>query len=244
MGRFLRGLIWVFTFGFVDLDPNKPPDFTKDEAKLKKDLADCEAALTAVRGEKAKVEAEVAKLEGSVRAAKQTGEKVSRKVLGDILIMRDEISLLDAREAMLWRKVTLAKRHLGMIELYKDSKPIEVRQEVRDISDRLRVRIDTIAVDKDEAATDVMEQVDIGELQAQLDDLEREIVGDPAAPVFDEPKPVEVRPVRVPDAIRSAKEAKAMVERAPAEPPAMDEGYEPYEDDEDDGPPAREAMPA
>lgn len=243
MGRFLRGLIWVFTFGFVDLDPNKPPDFTKDEAKLKKDLADCEAALTAVRGEKAKVEAEVAKLEESVRAAKQTGEKVSRKILGDILIMRDEISLLDAREAMLWRKVTLAKRHLGMIELYKDSKPIEVRQEVRDISDRLRVRIDTIAVDKDEAATDVMEQVDIGELQAQLDDLEREIVGEaeqaPAAR-----QPVEVRPVRLPDSIRSAKDAKAMVERAPAEPPAMDEGYEPFEDDEDDGPPAREAMTA
>lgn len=241
MGRLLRGLIWVITFGYVNLDPDRPPDFTKDEAKLNSNLQECEKALEAVRAEKAKVEGEISRFETAVRAAKQGGEKVSRKILGDILVMRDEVSLLEAREAMLWRKVALIRRHLGMIALWKDSKPVEVRQEVRDISDRLKVRIDTVAVDHEEAATDVTERVDIGELQAQLDELEREIVGETNLPAVDPPS---LQPA-LPQVIRSAKDAKALVANAPqAEPPAMDEGYEPYDDDDDGRGEERQLIPA
>lgn len=179
MWRLLRGLIWLITVGRVDLDREAPPDYTKDELKLKESLRDCEAKLKEAQAEKLKVEGEIAALEQQVKVCAAEGRKSGRQTLANIKAARDELAIIEARETMLCRKISAARTQLAMIKLYEDSKPLEMREEVRKISDRMKVRIDTIAQDQDEieaGASDVREDVAISELHAELDKIETEIL--------------------------------------------------------------------
>lgn len=179
MGRIFRGLVWVITLGYVNLDPNAPPDYTKDKKKLKADIEDCENQLKDVRKDLKAINTELEKLEADVAKCKKEGKKADRQTLFDIMLKRDDKAKYEASETMLCRNLRTAKRHMSMIAIYEHSKPIEVREEVRRISDRIKVRIDTIETDEEETGErtdDLSDDIAISDLDAKLERLEQEIV--------------------------------------------------------------------
>lgn len=179
MGRFFRGLIWLITLGKINLDPNAPPDFSKDEKKLKDDVSDCERELAAVRKDLGEASAKLEELEAKVAKNRVDGKPAERQLLFDILLRRDEKAKLEASETLLSRNLRQAKKHLSMIAIYKHSRPIIVRDEVKKISDRIRVRIDTLDVDEDELGergSELSDDIAISELDAKLRQIENDIL--------------------------------------------------------------------
>lgn len=179
MGRFLRGLIWLITFGRINLDPNAPPDYTKSKTKIDNALKGYLAALKLVREEKKRLESATKTLEANIKASVDGERADNREALFDIKLNRKEIGLLKAREGTLCSKIERAKTLLGMIALYEDSRPMEVDEEVRKISDRIQLRIDEINVDLQEAQRgelEIDETITISDHDEVLDRIEEEIL--------------------------------------------------------------------
>lgn len=261
--RALTVFVRVITFGKVDLDPH----FRIDAEDLRRQIAEREAELTAVRAHKAKAADELSKIEAKVRQFSRENKAVPQEDLFAVMLLRREIAAHDRNEAMLCKGIIIGRENLAMIQLLGYSKPISIRPQVSKISDRLQIQIDGIHVDQDisgQRTNDVAAAVSIEALQAQLEDIRLGIVGDePESSATPEAKVV-VTPVKQPDLVATDKAERRQDLRVPQADAARasvgkakqaddvefdaftDDGYEPVGEEDDDEPPAceREAVPA
>lgn len=246
MGRKLRRgwhwIVWIVTFTRVDLGANDPPDFTEDKKKLDGDHATCKTDLSTIQTETVRLQGELDKLIAEVKKCGAEGKKTPNKILCEIRLLRGQISINEARETVLARKIEQITAHLGMIALYGDAQPVAVRDEVRRISDRIKVRVDTIAVDTDEVhegKDGVHEAVAISDLAAELRDIESEILGHNPQQVRDKDLLAEAAEV----AGHASDKAKTAATPEPGYDVVEEDGYAQGEEDEeesDDDPPQSE----
>lgn len=247
-GRFWRALTAMLrwcSFGKIDLDPH----FRIDAEDLREQVMASEAELNEVRERKRKAGEELARIEAKVREASREKKSVPQEDLFAVMLLRREIAAHDRNEAMICQRIIIGRENLAMIQLLGYSKPIRIREEVTKISDRLKIQIDGVHVDREiagERMNDVSAAVSIDALQAQLEEIRVGIVGDEPNDVEPTAVAVEVTPTAEQrQTLRSpqADAARASVGRASQPHPyeTMDDesaGYEEFGDDNE--PPAPE----